>query len=181
MRSRATVAPPSASKKCQSSRLRHFGSSQLTLVARAAFVALFFGLELAGIVWAQRVPDHVLGFQMFNESSQLTIHLFREVAKKGQRVLLPAPGGRWQAPDASGTLRDYAWQERVRYVPLTSVETKVDAKYGLSAQLLRLQAALDDVARHIPDDTSTLALVAQVDTVKNGVPGPQLQLRAEKP
>lgn len=181
MRSRVTVAPPSASKKCQSSGLRHFGTSHSTLIARAAFVALFFGLELAGIVWAQRAPDHVLGFQMFNESSQLTIHLFREVAKKHKRVLVPAPGGRWQAPDASGTLRDHAWQDRVRYFPLTELERSVQAKYGLSAQLLRLQAALDDVVRHIPDDTSTLALVARVDTVKNGVPGPQLQLRAEKP
>jgi hypothetical protein len=153
----------------------------LTLVARAAFVTLFFGLELAGIAWAQRTPDHVLGFQMFNESSQMTIHLFREVEDKRKRLLLPVPGGRWQAPDASGTLRDYAWQGRVRYKPLTYVETSVDAKYGLSAQLARLQAALDDVVRHIPDDASTLALVAQVDTVKNGVPGPQLQLRAEKP
>ena len=181
MRSRTTVAPPSAPKKCQSSRLRHFGTSHLALTARAAFVALFFGLELVGLAWGQRAPDHVLGFQMFNESSQLTIHLFREVAEKRERVLVPLAGGRWQAPDASGTLRDYAGHDRVRYFPLTELETRVNAKYGISAQLLRLQAALDDVVRHIPDDASTLALVAQVDTIKNGQPGPQLQLRAAKP
>jgi hypothetical protein len=149
--------------------------------ARAAFVVAFFGLELAGIAWGQRAPDHVLGFQMFNETSRLTIHLFREVERKQKRALLPVPDGRWRAPDANGKLRDYAWQDRVRYSPLDVLEKSVHARYGLAGQLFHLQAALDDVVRHIPEDESTRALVAKVDTMKNGVPGPQLQLRAEKP
>jgi hypothetical protein len=118
---------------------------------------------------------------MFNESSRLTIHLFREVARKRQRVLVPVPDGRWRAPDANGQLRDYAWHDRVHYFPLNVLETSVHARYGLAGQLFHLQAALDDVVRHIPDDTVTLALVAQVETIQNGAPGAPLQLRAEKP
>ena len=148
---------------------------------RVLFTVMFFGLELGGVAWGQRTPDHALGFQMFNESSRLTIHLFREVQNKRKRVLLPVPGGRWQAPDAGGTLRDYAWQDRVRFFPLSTLDTSLHAPYGLSAQLFHLQAALDDVARHIPDDTRTLALVAEVETARNFVPGDAVRLRAEKP
>jgi len=153
----------------------------LTLFTRAVFVVAFFGLELVGIAWGQRTPDHVLGFQMFNETSRLTIRLFREVKQKRKRVLVPVRNGHWQAPDASGRLRDYAWQERVRSYPLNVLDRSVHARYGLAAQLFHLQAALDDVVRHLPEDRATLALVAKVDTLRNGSPGPQLQLRADKP
>jgi capsule polysaccharide export protein KpsE/RkpR len=51
----------------------------------------------------------------------------------------------------------------------------------LNAQLFRLQAALDDVVSHMPDDPRTRALVAEVETVRNGQPGPVVRLRAEKP
>lgn len=118
---------------------------------------------------------------MFNETSRLTIHLFREVQRKKKRVLVPLPDGRWQAPDASGHMRDYAWQDRVRYSPLDVLERSVHARYGLAGQLFHLQAALDDVVRHLPEDGTTLALVAKVDTLQNGSPGPQLELRADKP
>ena len=176
-----TVAPPNAVKKCQSSRLRHFSTSNLTLFARVAFAAAFFGLEVVGIAWGQRAPDHVLGFQMFSETSYLTIHLFREVTQNQQRVLVPVLNGRWQAPDRRGRLRDYVWQDRVRYDPLNTLETRMYARYGLGAQLFRLQAALQDMAHHIPEDTVTLALVAKVDTLHNARPGPQQELRATKP
>ena len=149
--------------------------------ARAAFVAAFFGLELTGIAWGQRAPDHVLGFQMFSETSYLTIHLFREVNRDHRRVLLPISDGHWQAPDATGRLHDYVWQDRVRYDPLNVLETRVYARYGLAAQLFRLQAALQDVVHHIPEDTVTLALVAKVETLHNTQPGPQQELRAAKP
>jgi hypothetical protein len=149
--------------------------------ARVLFVVLFFGLELAGVAWGQRTPDHALGFQMFNESSRLTIHLFRELQSKRKRVLVPVAGGRWQAPDPSGVVREYAWRDRVRYFPLDTLDTSLHAPYGLGAQLFHLQAALDDMAAHIPNDTRTRALVAEVETVKNRVPGPSVRLRAEKP
>lgn len=140
----------------------------------------FFGLELTGIAWGQRTPDHVLGFQMFNETSRLTIHLFREVKQKRKRVLVPVPDGRWRAPDRSGQLRDYAWQDRVHYSPLDVLERSMHARYGLKGQLFHLQAALDDVVQHLSEDQATLALVAKVDTLQNGKPG-QIELRAEKP
>lgn len=155
--------------------------SPLALLARAAFVVAFFGLELAGVAWGVQTPDRTLGFQMFNESSRLTIHLLREVEHKRRRVLLPLPDGRWQAPDPSGRLRSYAWHDRVRYFPLSALERNVHARYGLAGQLFHLQAALDDAVRHIPDDTTTLALVADVETIQNGTPGSTVRLRAERP
>jgi hypothetical protein len=153
--------------------------------ARLAIVVAFFGLELGGIAWGQRAPDHVLGFQMFNESSRLTIHLFREVRgtgkTKGKKRLLAVKDGHWRAPDASGKLLDYHWSDRVRYWPLWALDRSVPAKYGRAAQLFRLQAALDDVVRHIPHDTQTLALVAEVETTHNGKPSETVRLRADKP
>jgi hypothetical protein len=143
---------------------------------------VFLGLELSGIAWGQRAPDHVLGFQMFNESSRLTIHLFRELTgKRGRVTLVPLPDGRWQAPDPDGKLREYAWQDRVHYFPLSALETSQHARYGLDAQLFHLQAALEDVVQHIPQDSRTRALVAEVETMRNGAPGPRLRLRAPKP
>jgi hypothetical protein len=143
-------------------------------------VAAFFGLELAGIAWGRSQPDRVLAFQMFNESSRLTLHLFREVKRGERRALEPLPDGRWQALDGEGKLRSYCWCDRVWTAPLDTLEVSVRARYGIPAQLFRLQAALDDFVLHLPDDHETTALVAQVETRRNGSPG-QVLLRAEKP
>lgn len=151
------------------------------MLGRISFAALFFGLELAGIAWGQRAPDRVLGFQMFNESSRLTIHLLREVKKKGKRVRVPVPDGSWQVRDRNGEVRRYTWSERVHASPLDVLGQSVHARYGLDAQIFRLQGALDDFVRHIPDDETTLALIAEVETVKNGKRGPLVTLRADKP
>lgn len=185
------VATPSARKKCQGSALplpistpeppSAARPTRLRLLGRASFALIFFGLELGGIAWGQRAPDRVLGFQMFNESSRLTIHLFRELKKKSKRVRVPLPDGSWQARDRSGKARRYVWSDRVRASPIDVVGQSVHARYGLDAQLFRLQAALDDFVRHIPEDTATLALVAEVETLKNGKPGPLVTLRANKP
>jgi len=148
---------------------------------RAAFVLVFLGVELCAIAWGQLTPDHVLGFRMFNESSRITVQLFREVERKRRRVLVAVPEGRWKARDANGNLRDYAWQDRVKYYPLEVLGVQVPAKYGLSAQLFRLQAALEDVIAHIPDDTQTRALVAVVEATHNGRSPQTIRLRAERP
>jgi hypothetical protein len=155
----------------------------LTPRGRAAFAIVFFGLELAGIAYGQRTPDHAFGFQMFNESSRLTIHLFREVERRRKRVRVPLPNGHWHAPDASGQQHRHAWQDRVRASasPLDTLEQSMHAPYGLSAQLFHLQAALDDAVRHLATDAQTKALIARVETVKNGKPGPWVELRADKP
>lgn len=161
------------------------GSSDGAMPARRAlrlgFCALFFGLELCAIAWGKLAPDHVLGFQMFNESSTLTIHLLREEERRHKRVLIPVPGGRWRAPDASGRWHEHAWGDRVRYQPLGTLEREVHARYGLDGQLFHLKAALKDVVAHLPDDARTLALVADVETKRNGVRGETLRLRAAKP
>jgi hypothetical protein len=151
------------------------------LLGRASFAAVFFGLELAGIAWGLRAPDHALGFQMFNESSRLSIQLFREVQKKGKRIRVALPDGTWRARDSSGKLRHYAWTDRVRMPPLSRLGQNQHASYGLDAQLFRLQAALDDFVRHIPEDRATLALVAEVQFRKNGGPERTVTLRAERP
>lgn len=149
--------------------------------ARLGFCIVFFGLELCSIAWGKRTPDHVFGFEMFNESSTLTIHLLREEERRHKRVLVPVRDGRWRAPDASGNWHEHAWSDRVRYQPLGTLEREVHARYGLAGQLLHLQAALEDVAAHLPDDARTLAVVADVETKRNGVRGQTLRLRAEKP
>jgi len=143
-------------------------------------VLAFFGLELWGIAYGQRTPDHVFGFQMFNESSRLSIHLKREVKTKRGKALVAVEGACWRAPDKTGSQHKYCWQDRVTDVGVRTLDQSVHAAYGLDAQLFRLQAALDDVAAHIPDDTRTLALVADVETLRNGVVG-SVRLRAEKP
>jgi len=157
------------------------GLLDLKPVSRAAFIVLFLGAELYAIAWGQRAPDHVLGFQMFNESSRITVQLFREVVRKRRRVLVPVPDGKWRARDGSGELRHYAWQDRIKYPPLDVLGVQVHASYGLSAQLFRLQAALEDVAAHIPHDTQTRALVAVVEATHNGRPPQTIRLRADRP
>ena len=148
--------------------------------SRAVFVVVFLGLELSAIAWGLRAPDHVLAFQMFNESSSLKVQLFREVQRKRRWVLVPVPEGRWQARDGDGALRDFSWHDRVKYEPLSKLGRSIPASYGLSAQLFRLQAALDDVATHIHDDTQTRALVAVVEATHNGRPK-TIRLRADRP
>lgn len=150
-------------------------------LGRGLFALVFLGLQLLGIGWGQRAPDHVFGFQMFNESSRINVRLFREIERKGERVLVPVRDGRWTAPDAHGTRRHYAWRDRVRYWPLSALGASVPAKYGLAAQLFRLQAALDDVVSHIPEDTRTQALVAEVEATHNGRAARTVTLRAERP
>ncbi len=118
---------------------------------------------------------------MFNESSRLSIQLFREVSKKGKRVRVPLPHGTWQARDKAGKVRSYAWTDRVRVAPLYALGKSQHAPYGLDAQLFRLQGALDDFVRHIPEDTATLALIAVVESTRNGEVLSPITLRADKP
>lgn len=155
--------------------------SKLKLPLRAGFALIFFGLESLGIYRGLHAPDRAFGFQMFNESSRTSIKLFREVAGKKHRELVELPDGRWQAPDATGTVHDFAWTDKVRTSQLTQLGQSVHARYGLDAQLFRLQAALDYVVRHIPEDSETRALVAEVETVRNGQPEPLVRLRADRP
>jgi hypothetical protein len=65
-------------------------------------------------------------------------------------------------------------------------DNEISAAYGVKAQLDRLQGALDDVTRHIPDDAETERLSLEVTVRYNGrepyvttLVGPQ-RLRDEK-
>ena len=153
----------------------------LVRTARAAFIGTYLALQLGLIFTADLRPDRVFGFRMFNESSSLKFELYRKVRRRGAEGLVKVEEGAWQALTAHGEKGTFSWNERVRYGALTQPGEFVHAAYGLDAQLFRLQRALEDVARHIDDDRETVALVAQVETIKNGRPGEAVTLEARRP
>jgi hypothetical protein len=143
----------------------------------------YLGLQAALLIRAQSSPDFVFGFQMFNASSELRIALFRKLRprQKHPSRLVPITDGAWQIKSEDGKLRTYRWSDRIHDGVLGTTGSFVHASYGLDAQLFRLQLALDDVARHLPGDDETEALVALVDTRKNGRDQPQLRLTGSRP
>jgi hypothetical protein len=153
----------------------------LPLKARAAFFFAYLGVQALILIHAERSPDFVFGFQMFNASSDLKITLFRQVRRKGRVRLMPVREGAWQTKDARGNAHLFRWQDRVHDGVLGTLDTYIHASYGLEAQLFRLQFALRDVAAHIPDDHETEALVAVVDTVKNGREYDRVRFEASRP
>jgi hypothetical protein len=149
--------------------------------ARRVFAAAYGVVLGAAVAYGQLAPDHVFGFQMFNESSNLEIGLFREVVRDGVAELLPLPDGGWDAPDDAGSTHHFSWNDRVRSGPIQTLGVAVHASYGLDAQLFRLEHALRDVVSNIALDRETRALVAVVATVKNGRPAGTVRLRAARP
>jgi hypothetical protein len=143
----------------------------------------YLGIQAALLIRAQSQPDFVFGFQMFNASSELKIALFRKLRPKHKRParLVPVRDGAWQVMGYDSALHTYRWNDRVRDGVLGTLDRFVHASYGLDAQLFRLQFALDDVVRHLPGDDETEALVALVDTRKNGRDQPQLRLIGARP
>ena len=51
---------------------------------------------------------------------------------------------------------------------LATFDRETEAPYGAEAQLARWQAALDDVAQHIPEDTETISFVADIEIRRCG-------------
>jgi hypothetical protein len=146
--------------------------------SRIVFGALYVVVMGTVIAGAQVRPDHVFGFQMFNQSSKVDIRLARRV--RGVRTLVPLEDGAWQARDRAGAWHAFRWQDRVRDPVLSVLGTPVHARYGLEGQLYRLEFALADVLAHIPDDAETTALVASVTTTKNGRRPRVVRLSAER-
>jgi len=138
--------------------------------ARAAFVAIWLLGQSALVLTAGRRADAAFGFRMFSESTTMTITLSREVrAPTGEgTVLVPVEDGRWVARDRDGLPHRFAWNDRVLDPVVGTLGLTMHAAYGGAAQLERLQAALDDVATHVPEDADTHALVADVVLQKNG-------------
>jgi hypothetical protein len=145
---------------------------------RVAFAVAYAGVMAWVIGSAQWRPDHVFGFQMFNQSSKIDIRLLRRV--RGRRAPVPVVNGSWQARDARGLVHDFRWEDRVKDPVLRVLEKPVHAKYGLDGQLFRLEHALEDVLAHIPDDAETTGLVASVATLKNGRDPAVVRLEARR-
>jgi hypothetical protein len=146
--------------------------------ARVVFAATYVLVMLGVVAGAQYQPDHVFGFQMFNESSTLNIHLYRRV--RGTRTLEPFVDGGFTTRRKNGELRRIEWRERVRDRVLGRLDETVHAKYGLAGQLHRLQLALRDFARYLGDDRDTEELVAVVETRKNGRNPVVVRLKARR-
>ncbi len=132
--------------------------------ARVVFAASWIAAQAGLVLTAARRPDHIFGFRMFPEASTLEI----QVERMTDVGLLPAPGGEWSARDSGEQLRHFSWHDRVRDPILGSLEVRVFASYGVDAQLVRLQKALDDVADNIDEDAETKWIQADVRIWKNG-------------
>ena len=147
---------------------------------RTAFAALYLLGQVTLIVTAGRRPDNAFGFRMFNESSTLSAHLVREVESPSGHgnTTLDVHGTSWTARDGAGVLHRFDWRDRVREPALSYFEGTIHASYGADAQLARLQAALDDVASHIPQDAETRRLGVEVDVRKNGREPVHVSLRS---
>jgi hypothetical protein len=136
---------------------------------RIAFAFAWVATQVVLVITADRRPDGAFGFRMFAESSTVKITLYREVVgEDGQRKRIHLEDGVWSARDAGGLKRRFAWTDRVRRRELATFETEISSKYGTNAQLTRLQAALDDVATHTPDDAETRRFLLDVTIRKNG-------------
>ena len=131
---------------------------------RIAFAVGWIGLQLALILTASRRPDGAFGFRMFPESSTIAVSLYRET--DGERV--PVREGTWTARDADGTAHAFSWKDRVRRPELATFDVEMHASYGAAAQLARWQAALEDVASHVPADRETRRFSLDVTVRRNG-------------
>ena len=135
---------------------------------RVAFALAWIGLQIALVITADRRPDAAFGFRMFTESSTMKLVLYREVVGlDGHRKLLHVDDGVWAARDAGGLVRRFAWNDRVRRRELAVFDTEVSAHYSANAMLARLQAALDDLATHAPDDAETRRFLLDVTIRRN--------------
>ena len=140
----------------------------LGVTARTTLAIVFLSVQAALLVTAGARPDGVFAFRMFNESSTISIELLRRVRQSDGNLIVVPTNGTWQAKDANGVVHALHWNDRVRDPILGTLGRRVAASYGVDAQLFRLQGALDDVARNIPEDDETKALVARVAVVRNG-------------
>jgi len=136
---------------------------------RILFAFVWVSTQVGLVIIADRRPDGAFGFRMFSESSTIKIVLYREVVgEEGERKPIHVEDGVWSARDAGGLKRRFAWTDRVRRRELALFDTEMSTKYGTSAQLARLEAALDDVATHTPDDADTRRFLLDVTVRKNG-------------
>jgi hypothetical protein len=123
-------------------------------VFRRAFIAVVVAVQLTMIVAAYGSDHKTFGFQMFPESSRWSAEIVR-VGADGSRV--PVDEG-WE----------YRWSDLVDGRGLTHPTGMHHADSGLRNQFGYLRGALDWVAEHTPDDTTTRYLEAEVTYTDNG-------------
>jgi hypothetical protein len=146
------------------------GDVELGPRARVAFTASYLSLQALLIGTAGRRPEHAFGFQMFSESCTARLTLLREIdAPSGHgTVLVPAYHGEWTAEGVDGARHRFEWRDRVQAPLLSTFDVTFEAGYGQSAELARVEAALDDVAAHLEGDAETRRLVVDVTLRRNG-------------
>lgn len=129
-------------------------SSNLRRYVRRGVVAVVVVAQLTMIVVAYDSDHKTFGFQMFPESSRWQADIVR-VQFDGTRV-----------PLADGW--EYRWSDLVRDRGLANPFVDHHADSGLRNQFGFFQGALDWVAKHTPDDTTTAYLEAEVTFTDNG-------------
>ena len=129
-------------------------------LVRGFVIAVLVG-HAALLVRGYADPHKFFAFQPFNESSTWRADIVR-VTADGRRVPIEEawPGG-------------YEWDELVGWEVLAQPSRTKHAYSGLGASLDFLDAALDWVADHTPDDTETLYLEARTEAYRN-TRGPEL-------
>ena len=140
----------------------------LDVRGRTLFAGAYLLAQAALVLTSALRPDRIFSFQMFNESSTISIRLSRRVlGGDGAMVTVPTNGG-WEARDEKGVRRWFSWGDRVRDPILSTLGRPVHASYGVEAQLFRLERALADVAARLLHDRETKALIADVEVRRNG-------------
>ena len=147
---------------------------------RVVLAALWIGAQLALVGTSRGRVDGAFGFRALPSSTTVTLSLSREVASSEGIVLVPAPSGEWTVRGADGEPRRVAWRDRVRDPVLSVLDVQVRTTDTEATVLARVQAALDDVARHTPDDRETVALVASVTLRSNGRDAREVRLASPR-
>jgi hypothetical protein len=124
--------------------------------ARRFLIVAVVGLQVAAAFGFYGGPHRVLGWRMFNASSDWQAEVFR-VTADGERYPIeePWPGG-------------YGWGELVSARGLGAPHLGQHAPAGLVSTLDYLQHALDWVAANTPADQETLRLEVRVTFWENG-------------
>jgi hypothetical protein len=142
---------------------------------RTVACALFFGAEAILVATAGMRSDRSYGFRMFPESSSITVHVSRRLA---DGTLVPIEKGRWEARDCAGTTHTYVWSQMIRSPAPSRLDAPVAAPYGVESEIHRTNDALRWVLDHTPDDCETRALMARVESRRNGRSPVEVDLEA---